>query len=325
MDMSALKEILTVSGNPIVTSYSPKAEMKMGVKNLCKLSSWKQLSLIAWDWALIAGILCGFFVSPSIVVDMCLLVLLASRQHALLVWVHEGAHKSISKNVKFNDFVSNFFCAYPILFHTESYRAHHMVHHSKLNSSDDPDWVRKIPFKEWQFPMSRMNLIKLMGKEAFLGGKEWFLLIFRIMGFGTPKKNKKLIFEISMFWLCLGTVVVALKPILLLYWFTSLYFLFPVIQRVRSISEHFGLDYGHELKHSRNTLAPFWEEFLFSPHNVNYHLTHHLFPTIPQYNLKQAHGFLMEDPEYKTNAHLNESFLPVTNNSVWKNVVQSNS
>ena len=85
---------------------------------------------------------------------------------------------------------------------------------------------------------------------------------------------------------------------------------FPSIQRTRSIAEHFGLPYEHEFNGTRNVISGPIETFMFGPHNVRYHLVHHLFPTVPQYNLKKLHEELMKkSPLYAQHAHNNSSYF----------------
>ena len=48
------------------------------------------------------------------------------------------------------------------------------------------------------------------------------------------------------------------------------------------------------LRQTRTTLAPAWLRFLVAPHNVNYHLEHHLFMSVPQYRLPDAHRMLRD-------------------------------
>ena len=49
---------------------------------------------------------------------------------------------------------------------------------------------------------------------------------------------------------------------------------------------------------SRNRFSHWIERFLCNTHNEHYHLIHHLYPTIPFWNLPKAHRILLEDPEY---------------------------
>ncbi len=38
--------------------------------------------------------------------------------------------------------------------------------------------------------------------------------------------------------------------------------------------------------------AGWWERLLFAPNFVNYHMEHHLAPTVPSYNLRRMHRLL---------------------------------
>jgi fatty acid desaturase len=45
--------------------------------------------------------------------------------------------------------------------------------------------------------------------------------------------------------------------------------------------------------------------------NANYHLVHHLFPAIPQYNLPEMNRLLFADPEFCKFAHRNKTYYGV--------------
>src|SRR5262249_13986268 len=85
---------------------------------------------------------------------------------------------------------------------------------------------------------------------------------------------------------------------------TSLVF----INRIRSLAEHFGVEREHELNASRHVNASLLERFVFCPFNVNYHLEHHLFPSIPYFSLPALHKRLMEDETFRSQAHITEGY-----------------
>ncbi len=83
-----------------------------------------------------------------------------------------------------------------------------------------------------------------------------------------------------------------------------------MFQYIRSVSEHFGdLAYDHELTGSRTVKTNAVERFFIAPHNVGYHLEHHLYPGIPYYNLPKLHQLLMEVPTFKANAHITQGYF----------------
>ena len=65
--------------------------------------------------------------------------------------------------------------------------------------------------------------------------------------------------------------------------------------RLRAICEHGAVaDTSTPLQAARTTLAPFWLRCLLFPHHVNYHIEHHLYPSVPHYRLAECHRRLEE-------------------------------
>jgi len=83
-----------------------------------------------------------------------------------------------------------------------------------------------------------------------------------------------------------------------------------MFQYIRSVAEHFGeLAYDHLLTSTRTVKVNWLEQFFIAPHNVGYHLEHHLYPGVPFYHLPKLHELLMEDAEYSGKAHLTQGYL----------------
>jgi fatty acid desaturase len=67
------------------------------------------------------------------------------------------------------------------------------------------------------------------------------------------------------------------------------------ILRVRAICEHGAPSgYGSALQAARTTIASPVLRFVLFPHHVNYHIEHHLYPAVPQYNLARLHAELTQ-------------------------------
>jgi len=118
------------------------------------------------------------------------LVIIASRQHALLVIMHDAVHFTFLKNHKVADFVTNVLAAYPIFITTENFRYTHLLHHRFLNSERDPDLnVKKERASEWLFPKTKNQIIKLMAKETFGGG--FFEILRKLKRFSIKNSHTK--------------------------------------------------------------------------------------------------------------------------------------
>ena len=96
---------------------------------------------------------------------------------------------------------------------------------------------------------------------------------------------------------------------LILYWFVPYFSLFMTLMYVRSVAEHFAIpDFDNKLEGTRTVVPAFWERAFFGPHNVSYHLEHHLYAAVPFYNLPLLHAELMENPEYRKCAHITHGY-----------------
>ena len=62
------------------------------------------------------------------------------------------------------------------------------------------------------------------------------------------------------------------------------------ILRLRAISEHGATtDFSSPLTAARTNLGGPIVEWLIFPHSVNYHIEHHLYASVPHYNLAELH------------------------------------
>jgi fatty acid desaturase len=76
----------------------------------------------------------------------------------------------------------------------------------------------------------------------------------------------------------------------LVLWVLPLVTVVQAILRLRAIAEHGATtDFSSPLTAARTNLAPAWLEWLIFPHQVNYHIEHHLYASVPHYNLPRLH------------------------------------
>jgi fatty acid desaturase len=85
--------------------------------------------------------------------------------------------------------------------------------------------------------------------------------------------------------------------------------LLNLINRIRATAEHLRVPATHELNATRTVLPSWWERLLIAPYGVNFHLEHHLFPSVPGYNLRRLHRGLMQDPEFAERAHITRGYV----------------
>jgi fatty acid desaturase len=74
----------------------------------------------------------------------------------------------------------------------------------------------------------------------------------------------------------------------LVLWILPLVTVVQAILRLRAIAEHGApADLSSPLTAARTNTGPGWLEWLIFPHHVNYHIEHHLYASVPHYNLKR--------------------------------------
>jgi fatty acid desaturase len=79
---------------------------------------------------------------------------------------------------------------------------------------------------------------------------------------------------------------------------------------MRLISEHSAVPGNDSVyRTTRTTLARWWERWLIVPRNINYHIEHHWYPSVPFYNLPALHVRLMAQPEFREQAVVTNSLM----------------
>lgn len=274
------------------------------------IQSQRTFAALGFDWLVMIAMIASAQIVAAKVSSSYLVagyytfavIVIACRQHALLVIMHEAAHFRISKNLKLNDFIGEMLAAFPTMSTLTGYRKHHIQHHRTTNTDQDPDWARKLFLPDWQYPQDSKTIARVFAKQFYRGGLDWCRFMFMI---GRSDRKRIAFWAGALGAAYLGNVFGEF----LMYWMVPLWCVFPFIQRIRSTSEHFGLPNEHEFNGTRNTMAGPIETFLFSPHDVNMHLTHHLFPSVPFYNLRKLHDELLKFETYAKLGYTNDSFL----------------
>jgi fatty acid desaturase len=94
-----------------------------------------------------------------------------------------------------------------------------------------------------------------------------------------------------------GVLWAAGHPMLYLLWLGAWMTTNKLVVRLRSMAEHAMVpnpDPTDPFGNTRTTITSWWERILVAPHNVGFHLEHHLVITIPQYKLARFHHMLHE-------------------------------
>jgi fatty acid desaturase len=294
------------------------------LRRLSVLNPYITSSHILLEWILILSsiTLCWRWWGPAAYVAC--VIWIGGRQHALAILMHDGAHFRIFRNKLLNDWVSDLFLAWPILITTARYRSNHWEHHKYTNTEKDPDCLRKLfqmKRSDWEFPTTRSLLFQMLLKD--LTAISTFTMIKTLFSVSVKNSGLKeshslvpgwarIVFYISI--ICTA-VVFGFWKALLLFWFVPYLTTFNLFLHIRSIAEHFATENDNPLNITRTTITPWWEK-LFFPKNMNYHLEHHLYPSVPFYRLPELHRLLLEQEVFRKQAHITRGYFGVLSECV---------
>ena len=259
------------------------------------------LILHAWFVILLCVLIYSLF--PNIVTFFLAVIIIGGRQLGLAILMHEGAHGLINNKIKTNDFISQWFCAFPVWLDTYGYRHYHLSHHRHTQKENDPDLSLSKPF-----PISKMSFLRkvLRDLSGISGLKQKYELIFKtLLNKEVIKSDGKIISGFKSTNTLIGIIFSNLLIFLIMWflggwWYFFVFWLLPLITffqlflRIRNIAEHAGVKSDcDDLNNARTTYAGFLERALVAPYYVNYHLEHHLLMFVPCYKLKRAHQMLL--------------------------------
>ncbi len=251
---------------------------------------WRWLINILADWIVVIGVYwlmswsnnnVSYWLLPGIYFIAILVI--GNRQHAISVMGHEGTHRLASQIRWFNDFVTDFFCWWPLGTGFKRFRLFHMEHHRYLGTELDPEYGKKVISDPiFDIPKTKGQIVRrfLLGLIGFHGGwKELFAAIwdFRPITF----------YENIGLWLWRGAVFLILWQLQIWWWAIPLWFIaqgtaFWSMFRLRLWTEHVGTSETHRV------WVPLWQRILYLPHYVWLHWEHHQWDFIPFWNLPKV-------------------------------------
>lgn len=279
------------------------------LKSLREKSDLRALASLVWTWGLISGAFAMAIVWTNPATILFGIVILGGRQLALGVMNHDCAHHAFFRNPKVDEFVGHWLCGAPLNTSLHAYRAYHLKHHKYAGTPDDPD----IGFVK-NYPVSKDSLRRKFIRDL-TGQTGYRDTLRKIRNFKLSKNWPWLTFHL----LLLGTLTLVGAPWAYLMWWAAELTVYPAIVRLRQIGEHGTAMDRASLEPRLNTgttVAPFWQRVFIAPNNVNYHLEHHMFATIPPYNLGRLHRLLASRGYYDGYACISRGYGDVIRRAV---------
>ena len=288
---------------------------KFQLSEIRQKNDTRNIIALLFDWGMMALGISLFYLFPNFLTFLISTVIIGSRQFALAVLAHDGAHHLLFKNAKINDFVSQWFCAYPVFQDNRIYRPYHLKHHRFTETEDDPDISLSAPFPITKKSFARKVIRDLSG---ITGYKRYSSVVKGILKTEANSSMTKItkIWDKSRGFLITNSVIFFLisyfshwSLFFMLWWFPAFTY-YSLIIRIRNIAEHCVTPGNTEFDNTRTTRASFLIRFLLAPHRVNFHLEHHLFMVCPWYNLPKAHSMMIENG-YQDKMCVEESYRNV--------------
>ena len=286
---------------------------KQEIVELSKVRSSLSCLHIAAEWGMILSTIYICHRARSLLFYLPAVVFVGARQHALLILMHDGVHYRLFRNRWLNDWVTEILLAWPNLISARAYRRNHFAHHLYLNTDKDPDWARKRENPDWSFPKGWNYLLRLLLRDLSGLGAIVFLKTVRSVSAGDTSVGKGFTYSRYGFYFAIASILIwaNLVGLFILYWCVPMFTWLMFIFRLRSIAEHSAINYHNENAATRTTCASLIERVFIAPKNVNYHIEHHLYPSVPFYRLPQLHALLLSKPGYRDAAHLTRTYWGV--------------
>jgi fatty acid desaturase len=282
-----------------------KALPREVVQRLTRRSPWRATAAIFHDLVVLAAAIgAGLYFWPKPLVLLVCVLIIGTRQHALFVIAHDAAHYLLYQDRALNDLVGRA-CATLQGLSMCTYRVIHRLHHNNLYGELDPDTAL-----HGGYPRGRVYLIKKLLKDLsgltawktyayFLGGAPALNTKTNVALRPLDDTSQKLRSEAHNdrnFVIAFHVVALAAFGAsgylieYLVLWILPLVTVVQAILRLRAIAEHGATtDFSSPLTAARTNVAPAWLEWLIFPHHVNYHIEHHLYASVPHYNLPALH------------------------------------
>ena len=230
-------------------------------------------------------------------------ILLMGRAHAQFAsLMHEAAHRLLFSNKRANDVVGRWLLGFPGFTSTDAYRRVHMAHHRDEFGPNEPDIALYAGY-----PIGRASFRRKLVRDAT--GRTGIKLMRGLLANrrSADPRSRRTFWKIMVVQaLLLGAAIVGghwwVYPLL---WLLPYLTVWRVINRLRSIAEHGGMQRSADRRETTHSVRqhPF-ARFMMVPYNIGWHLAHHVDSGVPLRNLPRLHrelrasGYIDDELEY---------------------------
>lgn len=268
---------------------------------------------------------------PSFWLYVPSMMIIGARMHGLFVLLHDAAHFKFCTKRWLNDAICTLTITFPLFINLYHWRANHFAHHRDTCGDEDPDWAILVKHPDYDLPMKVQKLLLSLSQHMF--GIKYLVIIFSrkhslmykikyvLSSFidplrvGSPPisgkypeyytKWQKVMLALGYSAVIGSIIYFGFLKYFVLFWLCPLFLWTHFITRLRTYTEHCGLEVTSAYKRSRTMYVSWWEiVFLGFDWNVNIHLDHHLFPSVTSYRLMKLHKAIKDVHPYSTHASI---------------------
>ncbi len=193
--------------------------------------------------------------------------------------------------------------ASPVFFSLGAYRNFHNRHHQNPLAPDDPDITLT-----GGYPIPWISFVRKILRDA--SGLSYFKFIKYFISKSRSERGRGIhkggIKTGPSFYAVVASMLISNAAILgtlflfghawlyITLWVLPSITVLQVFLRIRGVAEHAGYQMNEDQRLNARTIINPLQTFFFAPNNVNYHIEHHVYPSIPWYNLPAAHSLMKE-------------------------------
>jgi len=270
------------------------------ILQLMSKSNLRATWLVFSCWACVFAAMVLVSIWPNFITIVLALLIIGGRQLSFAILMHDCGHNSLFKSTKLNQFVGTWLVSAPVFSDMQTYSRQHSIHHKDVGTVNDPDLANYAAYPISKASLLRKVLRDLSGLTAL---KFWFYILkTRHASHHSMVSNSAFVRGLTvnlLMFLCCYFIGFAWLYLLWLLAYNTTYFLFL---RIRHVGEHAAVPNPtsrNMFENTRTTLSRWWERWLVCPVYVNYHIEHHLLPSVPPYNLPLMHRWLVAKEAYK--------------------------
>jgi fatty acid desaturase len=299
-------------------NYKFSESIKEKIELLTKIDNWHGILAVLEDY---------FFIGSSIFVTSYItwnfyplaVLIIGARQRALATLLHEAAHGILLKNKSFNFALGSFFSGYLIFQTFTSYQKSHVRYHHGHFGDPELDVDYKFMLNEGLYREDVSPgkfVLQNIYLPLFLSKVPKYLYSLVRQRFWETARKEKFIMLCYLLAIALSSIYGHFWNLVIIFWLIPYLTTFQIIGWFIELSEHYPLMKNDcNLYMTRNRNSHWLETFFTSIHNENYHLVHHLNPTIPFWNQAKAHQIYLQDENYARHDKSNGGIFISLNNA----------